>query len=624
MIMISCIPKIFTLFIVILFCGCQKFQWNNPYDAECPKYLFTPNSLKGEMIGDNVKLNWQQENTNISGFELYRISESESILRKTPLDKDKNEFIDFGVVAGKTYTYSLVAVAGDNKSDTIKFDITVYFNSLVATEEIIEISTTDSKIKGNVINTGGDSVTARGFCWSVVPNPTTNINKTIDGAGSGQFISTINNLEPGTRYYVRAYAQNSRGISYGGELNFITKGLATPVTSSITTIGPTSVVCGGNIFNDGGLPILDKGICYSTGTNPTIDTSKFVSGGSGLGAFTKTISGLIPSTTYYIRAYATNSFGTSYGEQINITTKSATQTLTTNAISNITAVSAQGGGVVTNDAGLPIVSRGICWSKTPNPTIQDSKTIDDLTGNNFTSFITGLEKNTIYYVRAYTQNQFVTSYGNEVSFNSALFINGNGVTDVEGTKYKTVIIGNQEWMAENLKTLKLNNGDAIPNGGIWTNWQNWGRSDISCYADPETSSVLGEKYGRIYNIFAVNDSRKICPTGWHVPSLDEWRIFENYIGANESAIKMKSTDGWGNQVYNGNNLSGINALPAGGASYVGLGGLNGLAYFWTSKVILGIGLFPHANFIILEHNKNNLSVVTYDNWTGASVRCIKD
>lgn len=181
-------------------------------------------------------------------------------------------------------------------------------------------------------------------------------------------------------------------------------------------------------------------------------------------------------------------------------------------------------------------------------------------------------------------------------------------------------------MAENLKTLRLNNGEILPNGGIWQNWQNYGKSDVSAYVDPEVSSVNGEKYGRLYNFFAVNDKRKLCPVGWHIPTLSEWNTLENYLGKDSIGPKLKAIEGWDPiSSYNGNNLSGMGFLPAGSASYVGTGGINGSALFWTSgEVLPRIGLFPSASFILLNRKSYFLERVIRDNWTGASVRCVRD
>lgn len=616
---------LFLFFSIIFFSSCNKFEWHNPYDSECPKSLFTPNSLKGEMIENTIKLTWLQDNENISGFEVFRSSVTEGVIKLAQTQKEKTEYFDISISPGKQYSYYVLAYAGTNKSDSVKINFTPFFPASVITGSVSDITTSSVTITGDVLFAGGDSVISRGVCWSTSPNATINNSRTKDGAGSGKFTSAISGLLPGFTYYAKAYAENSRGVSYGIEISFTTNGapkVSTKVIQNITTI---SAFSGGKIISDGGLPIVQKGICFSNSPNPTIESSKTILSGEGSGEFTTSLTGLTPSTIYYVRAFATNSFETSYGEQYNFTTASANITLTTLPISGITANAAQGGGSITADAGIPITAKGICWSKSPNPTIQDSKTNEGVGSSSFNSQILGLDIGTTYYVRAYAQNQYVTSYGNQVTFASTLFLNGNGVTDIEGTKYKTIIIGNQEWMAENLKTIRLNNGDILPNGGIVTNWQNYSRSDISAYADPATSSILGEKYGRLYNFHAVNNTRKLCPTGWHIPSLDEWNTLESFLGVSDAAYKIKSIDGWIPASYNGNNLSGMNALPAGGISFQGTGGENFSTVFWTStKSIPSTSIFPESYYIRIIYNEVQLGRFIYDTFTGASVRCVKD
>lgn len=195
----------------------------------------------------------------------------------------------------------------------------------VDTDAVSDVTGTSATCGGDVVSDGGESVTARGVCWSTSSNPTTSDSKTIDGAGTGTFTSSMTGLSLGTTYYVRAYATNSKGTSYGAEKTFTTSSNSTPtvtttVVSDITTTGASS---GGNVTDDGGASVTARGVCWSTSSNPTISDSK-TTDGTGTGTFTSSITGLSPGTTYHVRAYATNSEGTGYGAEKTFTTEDTT------------------------------------------------------------------------------------------------------------------------------------------------------------------------------------------------------------------------------------------------------------------------------------------------------------
>lgn len=126
-------------------------------------------------------------------------------------------------------------------------------------------------------------------------------------------------MTDGTTYYVRAYATNVVGTVYGEELSFTTLKLPTVTTTSVTNITATTATCGGNVTSDGGATVIARGVCWSTSHNPTTSGSH-TTNGSGTGSFTSSITGLSAGTTYYVRAYATNIEGTTYGSEVSFTT----------------------------------------------------------------------------------------------------------------------------------------------------------------------------------------------------------------------------------------------------------------------------------------------------------------
>jgi len=305
---------------ILFLSSCDKFDWNNPYDPECPKELFTPSSPGATMEGNSVKLTWSQQNDDISGFALFRSAEGEAISNLTQTQKSTTQYIDASITPGKKYTYYVVAVAGTNKSDTVKAEIIPVIPVTISTGAFTELAATTVKVSGNITNAGGGTVASRGICWSTTPNPTVNSSKTTEGTGAGEFTSTLTNLLAGTTYYAKAYGENSRGISYGTEISFTTLGPPKLTTTSVSNITATTATSGGTIISDGGSPITAKGVVWSTSPSPTIDLSTKTNDGTGVGAFISTLSNLTNNTKYYIRAYATNIVGTSYGEEVSFTT----------------------------------------------------------------------------------------------------------------------------------------------------------------------------------------------------------------------------------------------------------------------------------------------------------------
>jgi hypothetical protein len=190
----------------------------------------------------------------------------------------------------------------------------------VITTSMSNITSSTATCGGNVTATGGATVTARGVCWSTSHNPTTANAHTTNGAGNGIFSSYVTGLVAGTTYYIRSYATNSAGTSYGSQLSFNTlANLPVITTTSATSITSSTAISGGNITSDGGGTITARGVCWSTTQNP-VASDNHTSDGAGTGSFTSSITNLIANTTYYVRAYATNAVGTSYGSQISFTT----------------------------------------------------------------------------------------------------------------------------------------------------------------------------------------------------------------------------------------------------------------------------------------------------------------
>lgn len=190
-------------------------------------------------------------------------------------------------------------------------------------------------------------------------------------------------------------------------------------TSSVNNINTTSAQSGGNITNQGSSSITNRGIVWSIHSNPTLENNwGYTENGSGTGTYTSQMTGLIPNTLYYVKAYAINDDGISYGQQETFTTLSPAPVLTTNDISNISYYSATSGGNITDDGGRTITARGIVWDTVTNPTLSSNIgiTSDGTGAGTFTSNLSGLFPNTTYFVKSYARNNFTISYGDEKSF----------------------------------------------------------------------------------------------------------------------------------------------------------------------------------------------------------------
>ena len=194
----------------------------------------------------------------------------------------------------------------------------------VSTKDVSSVTSNSANVIGDVTNDGGAEVTVRGICWSTSEIPVIENDAIINsGNGIGSYEIVIENLAPFTTYFVRAYAINSVGTSYGETKVFTTKksfDIPTVTTSLVSDITETSVFCGGNVISDGGAEVTFRGLCWSDTDNPTIENGLSVGCGSGVGSFEVVINDLTPNTKYYVRAYAVNSKGTSYGEEVVFTT----------------------------------------------------------------------------------------------------------------------------------------------------------------------------------------------------------------------------------------------------------------------------------------------------------------
>jgi uncharacterized protein (TIGR02145 family) len=411
--------------------------------------------------------------------------------------------------------------------------------------------------------------------------------------------------------------------------------LTAPILSTVpvTNTAATLASSGGNITSDGGATVTERGVCWSSITGPTTVLSTKTTDGTGTGTFTSSITELTARTVYYVKAYATNSVGTNYGNEITFTTSAPPSTIpgaptmgmaiagTARATITFTTSASNGGSSIT---GYTVTSSpgGFTSNGSRSPIIVSGLT------NGIAYTFTVIAKNA-------NGNSLASSASNSV-------IPTTPVTDIDGNVYNTVTIGTQTWMAENLKTRKYNDGTTILNVTDSIAWSNLTTPSYCWYKNDETTY---RTYGALYNWYVVdtasNGNKNVCPTSWHVPTDAEWTILTDFLTSNgygyggngaEIAKSMASQWYWnmgteiaGTVGYDqaSNNSSGFTAVPSGcryygtGLSYALIGGY---CWWWSSTSFVSTSAWPRN----MGYNGYLVNRSPYYDQNGFSVRCVKD
>lgn len=519
---------------------------------------------------------------------------------------------------------------GTAYGNEVSFTTDEVVGASVTTAAVTTFTQTTATAGGNVTADGGAAISERGVYFGTTNNPSSGGTKVAAAAGgTGAFTCNLTNLTPGTLYYVMAYATNSSGVSYGSAVQFTTSATAPTVsTASVTTFTQSTATAGGNVSATGGASISERGVYFGTQNNPQTTGTKAAAATAGDGVFTVNLTGLTANTLYYVAAFATNTAGTSFGDVVSFTTSPVTLAVLTTSTPDFIATSSTsitaGGNISANGGGV-ITESGIVYGTSADVdylTDQHVAAAGPATGA-FEVTLEDLEEGTTYYLKAYARNGAGTAYGNEVQLLTRM-------SDREGNIYRTVMIGTQVWMAENLKVTQFNGGTPIPYITGNTNWAGQTAAAYCWYSDAPANEDL---YGALYNWFAAS-SGNLCPTGWRVPSDADFNTLELYIGVPSANIndwgwrgttegsELKSTAGWADN-GSGTNTSGFDARPAGyrqhtsGASY----GANSLAYFWTTTEHAAVpaeGWFRH-----LSNVENRVNKAATLKTAGKSVRCVK-
>jgi len=345
------------------------------------------------------------------------------------------------------------------------------------------------------------------------------------------------------------------------------------------------------------------------------------------------------------------------GFRVVVPIQATVPTITTDSIYGISDTSAIGGGEVIDDGGATLIARGVCWNTAGSPNTADSYTNDGTGTGAFTSSLPGLTANTTYYVRAYAINSVGTAYGAEVIFTTSSTGTGQPcpgtptLSDYDGNTYNTVLIGTQCWMAENLKATHYASGTSMPNvtsGSAWAALADNNTDDAYCYCDNLSSNA--NVYGALYTWAAAMGDNAVssntnpsgvqgaCPTGWHLPSDNEWKQLEMQLGMSQSEADQSGFRGTdqGSQLagdsslWNSGSLEtnaqfgisgftaspGSNRYPNNSASFYSLGIIG---YWWSSTESNNSACFREVYYNNSEVRRDN-----YNKSYGFSVRCLKD
>ncbi len=527
-----------------------------------------------------------------------------------------------GLTSGVKYYVKAYAVNSMGTSYGNETFFTTQINlPTVETSLVTEYTSTTAKIGGTVINNGGFEVSQRGVYWGVKPNPRLTGVKLELGKGDGVFSLTVTDLSRSYTYYIIAYAANLKGTAWGSEINFSTQPeVARVITATISNITGYSARIGGSISSDGGTAITEKGIYWGTTATPLSGGTK-VAMGSGSGDFSDSLASLNPGTKYYIIAYAINSIGPSYGEIKSFTTLGYIPEVRNLAYAGLTATGITLKGLVSGNDLSTIVAFEYGTTTSYGRTIVPAKSPVSRNNDTVTVNLTGLVPLTLYHYRIKATNDLGTVYSNDLTFTTEITGITGTVSDFEGNSYKTIGIGYQQWMTENLRSVKYNSGTAIPpvkNDSIWAQLSGPG---YCWYAKDSLASYM--TYGALYNWYAVKNGQ-LCPSGWHVPSNDDITKLVDYLGgAGDAGGKLKETgtSHWNSPNTGATNKYGFTALAGGKRLADGIFDFVKVEANWWSST--EYSTLNGSNLTILFNYTNSFQAYS-NKKTGMSVRCVKD
>jgi uncharacterized protein (TIGR02145 family) len=497
---------------------------------------------------------------------------------------------------------------------------------LVETVTTTSITNTAAEVTGNIVDLGS-GISQHGHCYAKTPNVTIEepalITKLGTATKTGEYKSSLSNLSPDTKYYVKAYCSRGQEVIYGKEINFATgKNPPSATIADATMITNITATLNGSVNANGNSTtvIFEYGITTSYGS--TAPESPLTVTGSSIININTAVTGLTSGSLYHYRIKAINAGGTTYSDDLTFFTLCSAPSATTNSATNIenTSVTFNGSvnanGCSTNvtfDYGLT-TSYGLTLTAVQSP-------VNGATLKNVNVVVSGLTSGLTYHYRLKAINSGETVYGGDIIF-------ATKVADPDGNVYNTITIGVQVWMKENLKTTKFNDGTSIP---LITDGTTWSGLTTPGYC--WWNNIGSNEYGALYNWYTVNTG-KLCPLGWHVPTDAEWSALIKYIDSNanpqnspESSIaggklKETGTNHWNSPNTGATNETNFTAFAGGYRSVIngnfGLVGTNG--YYQSATQVAEPSLWNRG---LMNYN-TNITRGTSSKSDGLSVRCLRD